>query len=642
MISFDIYAQTLSQADYNYIQFKELTQQGITNTVSYSQAYHAYEGYSTVVKDLENTDSEYSKIKDRLLELFPVLGNGAYFYTQQGNQQMAIKFAQAYIDLSLLYAVSDKNLMQSENYIEISYFAAMNSYYQKQYEIAVRFFQAYLTTSDQDMKRREGAFLGLAHSYLQMKNFDNAKYIATRALELFPNSWNLIAVGFNACEESKDVEKIPFFLENGLRIRPNDPNLLKNLGLSYENQQKFIDAANVFVKLNSNIPNNLDTYTHLGFNYYNAGIQLMTQATSVKNKTEKSNLDQLAKNYFLQAVPWLQDVLNNSPYAGNVARALAMCHNITNNKVALEQANQSLLAMRKSPVKMGDTPIIQTNYNPTADIDPIDVSEPEPVYLSDVDKDIPLAAQINNNTYAIIIGNENYKHHQKVDYAKNDAHIFSEYCKKTLGIPKNHVHLITDASLSEMSEQVDFMVKKAQMNPGELNFIFYYSGHGIPDTSTGASYLMPADASGTNFTYCYGLDNLYKTFQSMDTKSIVVFLDACFSGATGNGQMLFKERYVEYSPKDIAVEKGKVVVFSSCSGNQTSLFYDDEHHGFFTYYLLKNLKESRGTINFDSLSAKLKKQVDNAALDKKNKNQTPTVKWSSSLGESWKKMSLVK
>lgn len=561
------------------------------------------------------------------------------------NQQMAVKFAQAYVDLSLIYELSDQELTSKDNYIELSYFAAMNTFYQEQFETAILYFQAYLSTSDTDARRKEVAFQGLVWTYYKLKNYDNAKYIASRAMEMFPNSWNIVSPAVNACVESDDQKMLPKFLEAAIRIKPNELGLLKIQGLMYEKQKNYIEAINVYKKMDTMSPQNLEIYSHLAFNNYNAGVQMKTMASQTKQKAEKEKYDKTATGYFAQAAPLLQDLLDSNPYAVNVAKALAMCHNMTNNTAALERANQNLMAMKTTTVKMGDAPSIQTNYKPTADLSSlayIPEPEKEEVFLSDVDKDIPIATTKNNNTYAIIIGNENYKYHQKVDYANNDATIFAEYCTKTLGIPKDHIRLRTDASLGEMSEQIDFMTTKASMNKGELNFIFYYSGHGLPDTNTGSAYLMPTDASGTDFKYCYSLDSLYNKFNTMDCKGVTVFLDACFSGATGNGGMLFKERYVEYTPKETVVEGGNVVIFSSSSGSQTSLFYDDEHHGFFTYFLLKNLKESKGSINFATLSENLKKDVDNAAYDKKNKHQTPTIKTSATMGDTWKTMSLIK
>ena len=641
-VCLNVFAQPLSQADNSYIQFKELLQQGNTSANMYIQAHQAYLGYASAIKDMESTTSEYQKYKERLLELFPVLGNGAYFYTQMNNQQMAVKFAQAYVDLSLLYAVSDQNLTSKENYIELSYFAAMNTFYQGELETAILYFQAYLSSSDTDLKRKEVAFQGLVWTYYKLKNYDNAKYIASRALEMFPNSWNIVSPAVNACVESNDVTMLPKFLDIALRIKPNELALMKIQGLMYEKQKNYAEAVNVYRKMDAIQPNNQEIVCHLAFDAYNAGVQVKSQAGTTNQKSERNRLEQQAQGYFRQAAPLLQDVLNSNPYAVNVAKALAMCYNVTNNAAALENANKNLMAMHTNTVKAGDMPVLQTNYNPTADLSSVAYT-PEPekdTFKSDVDIDIPIATLKNNNTYAIIIGNEDYQQHQKVDYAKNDAEVFAEYCTKTLGIPKDHIRLRTNATKVMMDEQIDFMSDKAKMNPGELNFIFYYSGHGLPDTSTGDSYLLPTDASGTNFKYCCKLDSIYSIFHSMDAKGVTVFLDACFSGATGNGNMLFKERYVEYTPKETTVQ-GNVVVFSSSSGNQTSLFYDDMHHGFFTYFLLKNLKETNGTIKFETLSKNLKKEVDNAAFDKKNKHQTPTVKASVSMGDLWKNMSLV-
>ena len=60
----------------------------------------------------------------------------------------------------------------------------------------------------------------------------------------------------------------------------------------------------------------------------------------------------------------------------------------------------------------------------------------------DVDIDIPITRQVQEHTYALIIGNEDYKSRQKslsfeqnAKYAIHDAEIFMDYCQKTLGVP---------------------------------------------------------------------------------------------------------------------------------------------------------------------------------------------------------------
>ncbi|MBO7120129.1 MAG: caspase family protein [Bacteroidaceae bacterium] len=639
-----ISAQSLSQTDNSYIQFKELAQLGRESANMYNWAFQTYMGYAKAIKEMDSSNPEYQKCKNRLVEIFPYLGYGAYYYVNKNDEPMAVKYSQAYVDLSLIYALSDQNLSSKESYPLLSYFAAQETYKQNQPETAVLYYQAYLSAPDSDIRRRENAFQNLANIYSNvLKNYDGAKYIASRGMEMFPNNWGIVSAGVNACGESKDDAMLPKFLNAALRIKPNELSLLKNQGNFYERQKKYVEAINVYKKMDAIQPNNMDTYRHLGLDALNIGVVLKGQAASSTQKSEKDKLEQMAQDYFRQAVPWFQDVLDNNPYDQTIAKALAYCHGLTNNVAAWKQANKNLQAMRINTVGMGEVPAIQTNYDTIIDATPIAVKpKPEPdKFKSDVDIDIPETGIENNKTYAIIIGNENYKYKQNVVYAENDARVFAEYCTRTLGIPQNHIRLSIDAASGEMSEQIDYMVEKAGMNPGELSFIFYYSGHGFPDVSTGESYLMPVDATGTNYKYCCKLDDLYSKFHSMNTAGVTVFLDACFSGATRGGEMLFQERYVEYIPEETTVQ-GKVVVFSSSKGNQTSMPYDDQHHGFFTYFLLKNLKESGGSINFDNLSKNLLRDVDNTALDIKNKHQTPTVQASDSLGDFWKDMSLIR
>ena len=77
------------------------------------------------------------------------------------------------------------------------------------------------------------------------------------------------------------------------------------------------------------------------------------------------------------------------------------------------------------------------------------------------------------------------------------------------------------------------------------------------------------------------------------------------------------------------------------AGNQTAMAYDDQQHGFFTYYLLKHLQQSKGAISLGELGDALLRDVDNKAYDKKNKHQTPTVNASPTLGDSWRSRTLL-
>ena len=47
--------------------------------------------------------------------------------------------------------------------------------------------------------------------------------------------------------------------------------------------------------------------------------------------------------------------------------------------------------------------------------------------------------------------------------------------------------------------------------------------------------------------------------------------------------------------------RNDIVIFMAADGNKTAYSFIDQHHGFFTYYILKELKFSRGEITFQEL-----------------------------------------
>ena len=120
--------------------------------------------------------------------------------------------------------------------------------------------------------------------------------------------------------------------------------------------------------------------------------------------------------------------------------------------------------------------------------------QPSVVRLADVDTNIPSGAQAANNTFAVIIGNENYSQVSKVPYAQNDAKIFATYCQKTLGLPQKNIKTYTDATFGILLSAVDNIKKIAEAYKGNLNVIFYYAGHGLPNEDSKDAFLLRADA----------------------------------------------------------------------------------------------------------------------------------------------------
>ncbi len=252
---------------------------------------------------------------------------------------------------------------------------------------------------------------------------------------------------------------------------------------------------------------------------------------------------------------------------------------------------------------------------------------------SDVDKNIPTNPTTNTNTFAFIIANENYESLAKVPCAINDGKIFADYCRKTLGLPEDHVHFETDLTFAKMGQFVTLLTDIAQYNPNS-HIIFYYAGHGAPNETTKEAFLMPVDAYRVDPMFCYGLDKLYIQFKALANNRVTVFLDACFSGTNRDEQMLASARGVAIAPKANNVQ-GNLVVFSAASGDQTALPYEKEGHGMFTYFLLKKLQETSGNVTYSELKTYLETKVPQQSLTANRKKQNPTVTTSAALGNDW-------
>ncbi len=259
---------------------------------------------------------------------------------------------------------------------------------------------------------------------------------------------------------------------------------------------------------------------------------------------------------------------------------------------------------------------------------------------SDVDKDIPVGITMNKKKYALIIGNEDYSKYQtsldkevNVDFAANDARVFAEYCEKTLGYPKDNIMVVVDGTRGQMSQKLAQLVRFAEVENGQAELLFYYSGHGLPEEGTNIPYLIPVDVSGTQPTNGLALTYVYDELSKYPTVKTTVILDACFSGGARNKELVALKG-VKVKAKVDAVP-GNLVVLASSSGNEASAVYREKQHGYFTYFLLKNLQSNKGQGNLETIISEVSQNVAREAA-RVGKNQTPNVLPGAEIGEGWK------
>ena len=245
---------------------------------------------------------------------------------------------------------------------------------------------------------------------------------------------------------------------------------------------------------------------------------------------------------------------------------------------------------------------------PSVEPPPI-VNKPKNLEITpqDVDLNIPKSKIENRDAIAVVIGNCNYADYNidatNVDFAINDAQTVKAYLINTFGYREGNILYYEDAKLSDFRSvfgtetspegRLAFTVK-----PGMSDVFIYYSGHGAPDINEKRGYFVPVDCRPEEvIRNGYPLDLFYNNLKYVEAKSFTIIIDACFSGAAGNGKMIIPAA----SPIGISISNPALLlknsaVFTSSSGNQISSWFPDKGHGLFTYFFLKGLQ---GAADFD-------------------------------------------
>ena len=216
-------------------------------------------------------------------------------------------------------------------------------------------------------------------------------------------------------------------------------------------------------------------------------------------------------------------------------------------------------------------------------------------------KILKLLESSNNLTYDFIWSGQHY--------SENMKDVFFEQ----LNVPKPNV---------------EFEIEK-----GNAEVLFYYSGHGLPEPNTNVPYIIPVDVNGNSPQLGVSLNDVYTKLTKYPSSKATVVIDACFSGGAIN-KSLVSLKGIKIRPKINAIA-GNLVVFASSMGTESSAVYKEKQHGYFTYFLLKNLQQNATNQNFGDLITNINYQVSKEAL-KTGKIQTPVVMPGIEVNDNWK------
>jgi len=226
---------------------------------------------------------------------------------------------------------------------------------------------------------------------------------------------------------------------------------------------------------------------------------------------------------------------------------------------------------------------------------------PTPVAVGPTDlmRSVPRSRADRPDAIAVIIGNRTYRRAPAVAYAANDAAAMRLHAERILGIRPGNILTVEDATLSDLKglfgdRESPTGRLRDLVKPGVSEVFVFYSGHGAPDPTANRAYLMPVDGDADRLALtALPVDALYDNLAALGARHVTVVLDACFSGATGSGEMLIAQA----SPIGIRVTDpaarfagGGATIITAAEGQQLASWHPEQRHGLLTYLFLRGLQ----------------------------------------------------
>lgn len=231
--------------------------------------------------------------------------------------------------------------------------------------------------------------------------------------------------------------------------------------------------------------------------------------------------------------------------------------------------------------------------------------------------------------WALVVGISNFENPKlNLRYSSKDASDFANYLTHNAGFAPDHVKILLnkDATQRRILSELGNKWLPHVANPDDLVVIFLSThGSGSEMDIGGQNYLIAYDTD---------IDDLYTSAIPMqrlahDIKSrvhcdrVIIFLDACHSGATENGGKGLIRTGVDAS--ELSAGSGQLVIASS-KEDQISWESKKLANGVFTAVLLDTLKKQGASTTVGQMFDGLKDDVQDTVLRERGTLQTPVMK----------------
>jgi len=234
---------------------------------------------------------------------------------------------------------------------------------------------------------------------------------------------------------------------------------------------------------------------------------------------------------------------------------------------------------------------------------------------------------IYNNSWAVIIGIDNYENLSNLDYAVADAEAVKNMLINKFDYPENNVKLLLNEEANKAN--IVNVISDVSLKAGENDRILvFYAGHGetMPLPEGGEmGYLVPIDGNQDNlFASAIPMDDLKRLSNMSKAKHMLFLVDACYGGLAAVGSRgLEPAKTPNYIEKITNIKSRQII---TAGGKDEKVFEKSEWgHSAYTKNLLSALEDGYadsngdGYITADELGDYLSEKV---SIDSENQ-QTP-------------------
>lgn len=151
------------------------------------------------------------------------------------------------------------------------------------------------------------------------------------------------------------------------------------------------------------------------------------------------------------------------------------------------------------------------------------------------------------NSFALIIGINDYVKASPLDYAVNDAVAIAELLKKQFDFQDDNIKLLLDKNATRNDIMAAFFSYANDHVSSDDRIFVFFAGHGMTQTGRRGEvgFLVPYDGDPDNLSSLIRWDDLTRNAELIAAKHIFFVMDACYWASNYPRPFFWKHAFFE-------------------------------------------------------------------------------------------------